>query len=95
MAAPPPPSTCSEDRSYSESLGLERKSTIIVVIADQFVTFARSICSAAQSRSQRDRITIVAARWIGAFMPACMPVTWNIGSAQSTTAPSCAPRQFR
>ena len=34
----------------------------MVVIADQFVTFARSICIAAQSRSQRDSSTIVAPR---------------------------------
>ncbi len=65
----------------------------MVVIADQLVTRARWICSAAQSRSQRESTTIVAAVWIGAFIPACMPVTWNIGSAVSTTLSSCAPRQ--
>ena len=67
----------------------------MVVIADQLVTRARSICSAAQSRSQRDSSTMVAAKCSGEFMPACMPVTWNIGSAHSTTLFSCAPRQFR
>ena len=65
----------------------------MVVIADQSVTRARSICRPAQSRSQRDITTSVAPVWIGAFMPDCMPVTWNIGSAESTTLSSCAPRQ--
>src|SRR5438552_2356826 len=44
----------------------------MVVIADQFVTPARAICSAAHSRSQRDSNTKVAALWSGAFMQACM-----------------------
>ena len=67
----------------------------MVVIADQVVTPARSICMPAQSRSQRDSTTIVAPRYSGAFMPACMPVTWNIGSGLSTTAPSPLPRHCR
>src|SRR5216110_351404 len=66
----------------------------MVVIADQFVTPARSICSAAHSRSQRDSNTKVAAVWRGAFMQACMPVTWNIGNADSTTVSSTVPRQY-
>src|SRR2546426_6051647 len=66
----------------------------MVVIADQFVTPARSICSAAHSRSQRDSNTKVAAMWSGAFMQACMPVTWNIGNADSTTVSSTVPRQY-
>ena len=52
----------SDDRSYSASRGLERKSTSMVVIADHVVTPARSICIPAQSRSQRDSTTSVAPR---------------------------------
>src|SRR5882762_6010473 len=72
IAAPPPPRTRSDDRSWRPSCGFDRKSTSMVVIADQFVTPARSICRAAHSRSQRDSSTRVAAVCTGAFMQACM-----------------------
>jgi hypothetical protein len=62
IAAPPPPSTRSELMSYFPSCGLEMKSTSMVVIADQCVTRARSICIAAQSRSQRESTTMVEPR---------------------------------
>ncbi len=67
----------------------------MVVIADQLVTRRRSIRRAAQSRSQRDITTSVAPLHRGPFIPACMPVTWNIGSGLSTTAPSPLPRHCR
>ena len=67
----------------------------MVVIADQLVTLRaldlhgrRSRGPSAKAATMR-RAAIDAAR----SCPACMPVTWNIGSAESTTDSPRSPRQ--
>ena len=93
MAAPPPPMRISEDRSRDASPGVFSRSTIIAVMPVMFVIRQCSISRTQASRSQRDISTMVTPWKIGAFMPPCMPVTWNIGSTASCTRLGEAPDQ--
>ena len=62
IAAPPPDTFCSDDRSYSFRRGFARKSMTIVAIAVQEISRYFWMSSAATSRSQR-HISTIALPW--------------------------------